>query len=104
LLRMVCFIFSYIIIGSSIICTCGSPSNTEYTEPQTSSIVSVAAFINNTVVLREDGSVWGWGDNSSGLLGTGAEEKGKIVFEPIKIEGLEDVASISLGNGYLLAL
>lgn len=105
LIRIMSFMFCLLfLLCTGIICSYGSESEVSDNDLQTSRIKSVAAFMNNTAVLKEDGSVWGWGDNSSGILGAGEEDGGNIVFEPVKIDGLEDISSISMGNGYLLAL
>lgn len=67
-------------------------------------IVSIAASLDNTVVLMEDGSVWAWGDNSYGQLGEGVNAVQKCVFEPVKILGLENITKIAVGNGFILGL
>lgn len=49
------------------------------------------------LLLRKDGSVWGWGYNSSGQIipHEAGKEKVKFVGELRKIEGLKDIVSIS---------
>lgn len=52
--------------------------------------VSIEAGGNGSIALRNDGTVWVWGDN----YGTVAEQ----------VKNLSDVTSIAAGNGYHLAL
>lgn len=67
-------------------------------------VVTVAACVDNTAVLMEDGSVWAWGDNSCRQLGGSVDSAQKFVFEPVKISGLKDIVDIAAGNGFILAL
>lgn len=88
-----------IIFGSTLICSGLEAS--EKAESVNAEIIQVEAFKDSTVILKNDGTVWGWGDNSTGILG---EDNDKYVFSPVKIEGFEDIGAISMGNGYLLAV
>ena len=65
-------------------------------------ITAVSSYLNNTAVLTEDGNVWAWGDNSYGQLGAG--DKLKFSYKPLRIEGFENSVSVSVGNGFILAL
>ncbi|MNC18011.1 Regulator of chromosome condensation (RCC1) repeat protein [compost metagenome] len=49
---------------------------------------------------RGDGTVWGFGKNGDGLLGTGTE----AVMDPVKIEGLDGIAALEAGNHHVMAL
>lgn len=52
------------------------------------------------LVLYDDGSVWGWGNNAEGKLG--AEES--FVSEPQRIEGLPRVVKLEDGGNHIFAL
>lgn len=66
-------------------------------------VVAVSAGPTYSLALRQDGTVWGWGENVQGVLGTGASI-GALVTNPLKVAGLSDVAGISAGGDHALAL
>ncbi|MCI8520135.1 MAG: S8 family serine peptidase [Clostridia bacterium] len=53
------------------------------------------------LVVKEDGTVWGWGSNPTGQLGN---ESDKTYSIPVEIEGLTDVVSVSIGSVHAIAL
>ncbi|MGJ5818391.1 hypothetical protein [Paludibaculum fermentans] len=55
----------------------------------------------HVLVLTNSGTVWGWGDNSQGQLGTGDREP---VSGWRAVEGLSKVKAIAAGAGHSLAL
>ncbi|MHB1393781.1 MAG: hypothetical protein ACYCYE_12045 [Clostridia bacterium] len=99
IMTMVILFVLLIIYNSTLVCTGGE--DTAKVESTNAEVIQVAAFMDSTVVLKSDGTVWGWGDNSSGMLG---EDRDKYVISPARIEGFEDIGAISIGNGYLLAV
>lgn len=52
------------------------------------------------LVLYDDGTVWGWGNNAEGKLGTTKS----FVSEPQKIEGLEGIIKLEDGGSNVFAL
>lgn len=54
-----------------------------------------------TTALKADGTVWCWGENSSGRLGNGSLANSDV---PIQVVGLNDVVAISAGIAHVLAL
>ena len=62
-------------------------------------VKAVSLGDSHSAAIKEDGSLWMWGYNSSGQLGNGTEEKSNI---PIKI--LDDVKSVSLGKEHSAAI
>jgi len=69
-------------------------------------VVAVAAGAGNAYALRRDGTVWAWGDGSSGQLGDGctapqgSASRGVACPEmrvPVRVRGLDDVVAIASG-------
>lgn len=52
-------------------------------------------------IVKADGSVWGWGENRSGLLGY---NQGGRAEEPVQIQGLTDIVDIQAGTDHAMAL
>lgn len=67
-----------------------------------SNVTGIAASYFTAYALRSDGTVWGWGDNTSGALGSGTTATQSDL--PIQVVGLTDVTAIaaSSGTGYAL--
>lgn len=69
-------------------------------------VTAVAAGSNHSLALRSDGTVWAWGDNSSGQLGTGVI--GGVEDEPVQVGagvvGFENIKAIAAGGAHSLAL
>lgn len=61
--------------------------------------VCVYASNNNTYALREDGTLWAWGNNSSGDIGDGTTEDRLL---PVLV--LSQVEQVSVGWDHVLAL
>ncbi|WP_338491881.1 chromosome condensation regulator RCC1 [Streptomyces sp. SJL17-4] len=64
-------------------------------------VKDVGAGCNFSVALRNDNTVWTWGDGSGGRLGIGSTVSRET---PQQIEGLTDIAAISVGCSHVLAL
>lgn len=62
-------------------------------------VVKVSAGNDSSMALKKDGSLWGFGSNSSGELGLGADEEFLI---PTKV--MDDVIDVSCGDGHTLIL
>ena len=74
-----------------------------------SNIYKISAGVNHTIALKNDGTVWSWGDNTYGQLGDG----GVLTSEtenPIQVSGvngskyLSDVVDIASGTYFSIAL
>jgi pimeloyl-ACP methyl ester carboxylesterase len=64
-------------------------------------VVSIAGGLATSFARRQDGSIWGWGENHWGQLGDGTYSN-KI--NPTPINGLTDIAIIEAGGWGLIAL
>lgn len=69
--------------------------------PGLSGIVRVAAARGHTVALKSDGTVWSWGGNFSGQLGTGSTSDS---FVPVQVPGLSGAIEIAAGYAHTVAL
>jgi alpha-tubulin suppressor-like RCC1 family protein len=58
-------------------------------------VISVAATLTFNLVIRPDGSVWGWGRGLDGNLGTAVNGD---TLRPVPVHGLSGIRSVSPGN------
>jgi alpha-tubulin suppressor-like RCC1 family protein len=65
-------------------------------------VAALSAGGRNSLALLKNGTVEGWGSNGFGELGNGEEEK--IQVEPVLAAGLNEVAQVSAGHKFSLAL
>ena len=63
--------------------------------PGLSGISVIAAGANFNLAVGSDGSVWAWGQGSSGQVGNGGTAH---VFSPFKIPGLANAITVSVGD------
>jgi alpha-tubulin suppressor-like RCC1 family protein len=64
-------------------------------------IICVSSSNNHALVLKSDGTVYGWGKNAHGEVGDGSADDKK---EPVQVKGLTKVISISAGMQHSVAL
>ncbi|WP_068468395.1 PKD-like domain-containing protein [Candidatus Protochlamydia phocaeensis] len=67
-------------------------------------IIALSGGSYHSLALREDGTVWAWGDNADGQLGNGTNA---ISYIPVQVGGitpLTNAIAISAGGYYSLAL
>jgi large repetitive protein len=72
-----------------------------------SGVVSVAAGSLSTCALTSTGTVWCWGDNSTGQLGNGSFTQSNIpveVLDPSANASLNDIAQIAAGQNHACAV
>jgi len=71
-------------------------------------VAAVAAGYRHNVVLKEDGTVWAWGDNYAGQLGDGNTDTPS--YTPVPVKGyagegtLNGVAAVTTGTSHTVAL
>ena len=53
--------------------------------------------VHNVAAVLEDGSLYVWGNNVDGCLISGLPE---VIEKPTRVDGIEGVLSVSLGDGY----
>ena len=61
-----------------------------------------ATYPNRGYLVKDDGSLWGWGSTNCGVLGNGATAVGYLT-EPTQITGVQNVTSIASGVFFTLA-
>jgi len=66
-----------------------------------SNVVAVAAGHSHSLAIKDDGSVWAWGQNRYGGLGDGTTANR---YTPVQVNNLSGVAAIAAGDFYSLAL
>lgn len=67
-------------------------------------VVAIAAGYDNSLALKNDGTVYAWGENSWGQLGNGGKADSNT---PVQVGGgtpISDVVAVSCGDGQSLAL
>jgi alpha-tubulin suppressor-like RCC1 family protein/subtilisin family serine protease len=66
-----------------------------------SGVVAVAGGVNHSLAVKDDGTVWAWGDNNYGKLGDGT---GINRSTPVQVSGLSGVKDVAGGWQHSLAL
>jgi alpha-tubulin suppressor-like RCC1 family protein len=70
--------------------------------PGIDSVVAIAAGDLHNLALKSDGTVWAWGFNLWGQVGTGCNQE--ICPQPVQVPGLSHVVAISAGSLFSLAV
>ncbi|HTX11400.1 MAG TPA: hypothetical protein VME22_22455 [Solirubrobacteraceae bacterium] len=65
-------------------------------------VTAIAAGADTVYALRRDGSVWAWGDDGFGALGT--HTRRQFVDRPTRVRGLAHVVAIAAGSATAYAL
>ena len=73
--------------------------------PTLTNVIAVSAGGRHSVALRNDGTVWTWGNNEFGQLGDGTGgEWDDYSFIPVQVQTLTNVTEISAGSGHTVVL
>lgn len=64
-------------------------------------IIKVSSFGKHTIIVKDDGSIWGTGQNDSGQLGLGDDLTNKNMFTKIS-DGIENMENIICGQDHTL--
>ena len=76
-------------------------STMAHATPIENEAVQIAAGDSHSLAIKEDGSVWAWGNNYYGQLGDGSTTN---KTNPVLVAGLSNVAMIAAGDAHSLAL
>lgn len=63
-------------------------------------IIQIDAGSHSSVALRNDGTVWAWGNGAYGTMGSGSGNN----YYPKQVPGLPQITKISIKGGHVLAL
>ena len=66
-----------------------------------SNVTAISASWNHALALKDDGTVWAWGNNSNGQLG---HDTAASNIRPVQVQGITDVIAISAGLAHSIAL
>lgn len=71
-----------------------------------SDVVQISAGTEFTIALKADGTVWGWGTNTSGQLGNGSTAMSQTLPAQIGVgvAGFNNIIAISAGESHAMAL
>jgi hypothetical protein len=64
-------------------------------------VTQITAGDFHAIALKQDGTVWTWGANDFGQLGTGTTTPSSV---PVKVSGLSSVAEVAAGGDHTLAV
>ena len=67
-------------------------------------VIAIASGGQHTIVLKQDGTVWAWGNNYYGQLGNGTTTDYSANSAPLQTSGLSDVTAIAGGHVHTIAL
>jgi len=76
--------------------------------PGIGNVVDVEGCDRASAALRRDGTVWMWGEDRGGVMGTGKitgeYESGEEYHRPVRVKGIDEVTQIACGREHMLVL
>lgn len=75
--------------------------DTPYENKELSGVKRIALSNNHALALKNDGTVWSFGSNFSGQLGTGDNIDQKT---PVRVKNIDDIATIAAGYKFSVAV
>ena len=85
--------------------TVGIDSNVPVETYGLGNVRAISAGCNHNLALKENGTVWAWGDNEHGQIGNGFSGPGFYAHVPVKVASLgTGVKAIAAGRDFSLAL
>lgn len=76
--------------------------------PGIGDVVDVAGCDRAAAALRRDGTVWMWGEDRGGVMGTGTitgeYQSGEEYHRPMRVKGVDGVTQIACGDEHMLVL
>ncbi|MDR1565001.1 MAG: S8 family serine peptidase [Oscillospiraceae bacterium] len=81
-----------------------APTTNPVQIPTLSNVKAISAGMNFSVALKNDGTVWAWGENKYGKVGVVTPSSDEWVSTPKQIPGLTNIIAISAGADYTIAL
>jgi alpha-tubulin suppressor-like RCC1 family protein len=89
------------------------PSNSEYRKsplqvPGLDGVVAISASSNFNLALKQDGSLWAWGENDAGQVGDGKDsytpDYGLVEEAPFQVVNIADMVAVDTGSTHSLGL
>lgn len=92
-----------ITIAIALFSACNVSGNhaTSFNESLFGNIAVIAAGHYHSLAVKSDGTVWSWGSNENGQLGTGNNDES---FIPLQVPGLNNIVAVAAGARHSLAL
>lgn len=100
-MRIIALLIGIITISNGVMGNMNYSNGMEVYATAVTTEVKIVAGENNTLMLREDGTVWAWGSNSSGELGNNTTINSEI---PVEVLGLSNVIDIDASVLHNIAL
>ncbi|MDB5053619.1 MAG: hypothetical protein JWM44_1669 [Bacilli bacterium] len=97
---LIAALFITFVFGSTVV-----NADTSTTQEIKAGWKAIGAGGSHSLAVKQDGTVWAWGQNTFGQLGNGEYgDKAKDQFMPIQVKGIENVVAVAGGSRHSLAV